>query len=244
MAAAFGDERIGHGLERLEFADQSVTTAVGAATAAVTPYRVLDDAQRELEFQRFDRRVEGVRHRDVDGAGAVGVIACTLASAERLVMGERLGPDGEVVHRPLAECAPERRQDEIRDARRRLDVSRGHGGGARRVQQRALGDDDGQRPLGAGARWDVRVGEDTQAEQAGRHGDGQRAVEIAVVLRRRAGEVEHQLVAGNGRRQAQLDVTVAALEDVAGVTRSVRQLLAGRHVSVAPRSRGPPRSLR
>ena len=50
--------------------------------------RSSDDAQRELELERLDRRVERVAHRDVDAARAVGVGARALAAAERLVVGE------------------------------------------------------------------------------------------------------------------------------------------------------------
>ena len=58
-----------------------------AARAAAQ--RVVLDAQRELQLERLDRRVERVRHRDVDAARAVGAGARALAAAERLVVRER-----------------------------------------------------------------------------------------------------------------------------------------------------------
>jgi N-methylhydantoinase B len=49
-----------------------------------------------------------------------------LAAAERLVVGEAVVAEGEVVHRPLAEGAAERGEDEVGDPRGRLDVATRH----------------------------------------------------------------------------------------------------------------------
>ena len=94
----------------------------GAARAA--PQRVLDGPQRELQLERLDRRVERVRHRHVHGARAVGVRAGALAAAERLVVGEVVVAEREVVHRALAERVAEGGQHEVGHARRGLDVAR------------------------------------------------------------------------------------------------------------------------
>ena len=71
MATAFGEDRVVHVVERLELADDAVATAMAPGSAAAAADRVLDDAQRELELERLDRRVARVRHRNVDGARAV-----------------------------------------------------------------------------------------------------------------------------------------------------------------------------
>src|SRR6202008_4126323 len=79
-----------------------------AVAAGAAAQRVLDGAQGELALEGLDRRVEGVRHGDVDGARPVGVGARALAAAERLVVRERVAAEREVVHRALAERAAER----------------------------------------------------------------------------------------------------------------------------------------
>ena len=71
----------------------------------------------------------------------------------------------------------------------------GHRGRRPRVEQRALGRHDGERPVGARAGRHVGVGQHAQREVAGGQRHGERAVEVAVVLRRRAREVELDLVA-------------------------------------------------
>src|SRR5688572_14193816 len=71
VAAALGEQRVGHVGLSLELADDAVPAVVLAAAAAVSSHGVLDRAQRELELERLDRGVERVRHRDVHGARAV-----------------------------------------------------------------------------------------------------------------------------------------------------------------------------
>ena len=228
VTPALGDERVLHLRERLDLADDAVAPVVAPGAAAAAPARVLDDAQRELDLQRLDRRVERVGHRDVHGAGAVGVRAGALAAAERLVVGEVGVAEREVVHRPLAERAPERGEDEVGHPRRRLDVAARHGGRAPRVEQRALGGAHLDRAVGAGARRDVGIGQDADGEEARGPGDGERAVEVALVLASAALEVERQAVPVDGGGEAQLDVPVGGLEHVGRRARAVGQLAQAR----------------
>ena len=192
MAAALGDQRVAHLGERLELAHHAVAAARAPRAARAAAQRVLDRAQRELQLERLDRRVERVRHRHVHGARAVRVGARALAAAERLVVGEVVVAEREVVHRALAERAAERGQHEVGHARRGLDVAGRHRRGRPRVEQAALGGDHRQRAVGALAGRHVGVGEHAQGEVAGRQGHGERAVEVAVVLRGRAREVERR----------------------------------------------------
>src|SRR4051794_3467885 len=84
VAAALGQQRVGHVVKRFELADDAVAALVLAGAARSASHGVLDRAQGELELERLDRRVQGVRHRDVHGTGPVGVRARALAAAERL----------------------------------------------------------------------------------------------------------------------------------------------------------------
>src|SRR5205085_5086914 len=52
VAAALGDQRVGHLLERLELADHAVAAPVPAVAAGSAPHRVLDGTPRELELER------------------------------------------------------------------------------------------------------------------------------------------------------------------------------------------------
>ena len=83
-----------------------------------------------------------------------------------------------------------------------------------RVEDRPRLGQHPQRARDAGARRDVGVGEDAQREQAGALGHRARAVEVALVLRRAAGEVEHELVPADLGAQPQLEVALARLEHV------------------------------
>ena len=73
------------------------------------------------------------------------------------------------------------------------------------------------RAVRAGAGRDVGVGEHAHGEQARARRDRQRAVEVALVLRGRAGEVERQRVAVDGGGHAQLEVALGRLEQVDAV---------------------------
>ena len=186
MAAALGDQREAHRRQRFDLADDPVAAAVGALAAAAAPQRELAHPQRELGLQRLDRRVEGVRHRDVDRARAVGVGAGALAAAERLVVGEarsfarvRLF----IVPWPWAGTGPaprERGEDEVGDAAGGLDVAGGDGGGEAGVEQasrRGARTSIGRWAPARGRR--VGVGEDADGEEGRRLGHRERAVEVA-----------------------------------------------------------------
>jgi len=221
MPPALRQERERHLLERLELAHDPVAAMEPARAARAAAHGIASDAQGELELQRLHRRVQRVAHGDVHPRRAVGVRARSLASAECLVVGEALVAEREVVHRPLAERTTEGRQHEVRHPRGGLHVAARHRGAGARVQHAPLGHADGQRPVGTGARRDVRVGEDAQGEQASRACHGQRAVEVALVLAGAAREVEHELVAPDRRGQAQLEIALARLEQVGRLPRAV-----------------------
>src|SRR3954469_19839976 len=88
VAPALGDQAEAHIGERLQLAHDAVAATVGTVAARATADGVLDRAHRELALERLDWSVERVAHRDVHGAWAVSVLACTLAPAERFVVGE------------------------------------------------------------------------------------------------------------------------------------------------------------
>ena len=106
VAAPLGDQREAHLVQRLELAHDAVAAAVPPGAARAAPQRVLDRAQRELELERLDRRVERVRHRHVHGARAVGVGARALAAAERLVVGEASLPSVRLFMVPWPSARP------------------------------------------------------------------------------------------------------------------------------------------
>ena len=72
--------------------------------SGAAPQRVLGRPQRELLLERLDRRVERVAHRHVHGRGAGRVGAGALPAGDRLVVGELLVAEREVVHRPLPQA--------------------------------------------------------------------------------------------------------------------------------------------
>src|SRR5271155_5711047 len=222
VAATLGDQREAHLRQRLQLADDAIAAAVHARAAGAAAQRVLDHAQREFPLERLDRSVERVAHRHVNAARAIRAGARALAASEGLVVGEARVAEREVVHRALAERAAEGCEDQVGDAGGGLDVSASHGRAGARVQQAALRGAHLHRAVGAGRGRDIRVGEDAHGEQAGRAGDRERAVEIAVMLGRAAGEVERQLLAREGRVQAQLDVPSGRLQYVLGVNCPVR----------------------
>ena len=143
-------------------------------------------------------------------------------------------------------CArPNAREHEVGDARGRLDVARRDRRAGAGVQQAALRARAPRRPVGAGGRRDVGVGEHAHREQAGRARDRQRAVEVARVLRRAAGEVEHR--AARPRRSARRRSSrspSARLEHVLAVARAVAAARPGRRGCAARSSRAPRRSPR
>src|SRR5690349_1715069 len=60
VAAALGEQRVVHVRERLELADHAVAASVASAAARAASHRVRGDAERELQLERLDRRVERV----------------------------------------------------------------------------------------------------------------------------------------------------------------------------------------
>src|SRR3712207_6853619 len=60
----FRSQRVRHVLERLDLAHDAVAAPVGAVAARIPAHRVSRHAQRELELERLDRRVQRVAHRD------------------------------------------------------------------------------------------------------------------------------------------------------------------------------------
>ncbi len=229
---ALGDQGESHRLERLDLAHDPVAAALSARSARPATQRDLTHPHRVLGLERLDRGVERVRHRHMDRARPVGVGAGALATAGRLVVGEAVAGQGEVVHRALAlrggrRATGKSREDEVGNATRRLDVARGHGGRRLRVEQAALRCANLDRPVRAGRRRRVRIGQHPHDVEGGRLGDGERAVEVAAHLVRRSREVEDQLVAGHGRAHPQLDLLTSvspALEDVARLVRAVVEL--------------------
>src|SRR3984957_9347068 len=222
VAAALADQREGHLAQRLELAHDAVAAAVAPAPAGAAAQRVLDHAQRELALERLDRRVQSVAHGDVHATWPVRVCARALAAAERLVVGEAGvswgggGAEREVVHRALPLGAPERAQYQVGNARGGLDIPSSHGGARARVEDRAERGAYLDRAVGAGRGGDVWVGEDADREQAGRARDRERAVEVALVLRVAAGEVQQEALTLDLGTQSQHDISLRALEHVLG----------------------------
>src|SRR3954447_8244640 len=60
VPAALGEQREAHAGQRLELADHPVAAAWGPRAARAAPDGVADDAERELQLERLDRRVERV----------------------------------------------------------------------------------------------------------------------------------------------------------------------------------------
>src|SRR5262249_20933126 len=137
-------------LERAQLADDAVAAAMRAAATATETQRVALDTERVRELQRLDRSRQRVRHRDVHARRPVRIPACALAAADRLVVGEAVVPDRDVVHRALTlrghrHGAAERGEDDIDDAARRLDVAACDRGGRARVDEAARGRMHGHR---------------------------------------------------------------------------------------------------
>src|SRR4051794_6132782 len=214
VAAALGDERVGHGLERLDGADDAVAPAVRAAAARAAPDGVLAHAHGELELERFHRGVQRVAHGHVDARRAVGVRARALAAAERLVVGEGLRAEGEVVHRSLPLGPPERGEHHVGHAGGRLDVPADDRGGRPGVEQGALGSGHREGTVRPRTGRDVGVRQDPDGEVRGRAGDGHGAVEVARVLVGGAGEVKLELVAPHVGGDRDPQVALGALENV------------------------------
>src|SRR6185312_13926785 len=122
--------------------------------------------------------------------------------------GEALAGKGQVVHRPLAlggdRAGPgERRDHQVGDPARSLDVAGDDRGGRLGVQQTTAGGGDLDRAVGAGAGRRVGVGQDADGEEGGGFGHREGAVEVAVDHRVGAGEVEVERLAVDRRLDPQ-----------------------------------------
>src|SRR4051812_47485222 len=100
MTAALSDERQPARLEHPQLANDAVAAPMPAAASRAEPQRMPLDADRIRELQRLRRSREGVRHRHVHTGGTVRIRARPLAAPDRLVVGEAIVPEREVVHRP------------------------------------------------------------------------------------------------------------------------------------------------
>ncbi len=214
MATALGDERVPHRCQHLEFSDHPVAAAVLAAAARSAPDRVFDHPERELELQSLDGRVERIAHGHVDGARPVGVRAGALPTADRLVVHDLLVAQGQVVHGALPDRAAEGAQHHIRHPGRGLDVAAHDRRGGAGVQERALGGDHFDRPVGTRGRRNVRIGQDPDGEIACRPGYGEGTVEVAVGLGSAAGEIQLEAVAPHGGTQHDREIPFPRLEYV------------------------------
>src|SRR5581483_9248109 len=86
VAPTLRDERIAQRGQGLELAHDAVAAVVPAAAAGPAADGVLDGTERELELERLERSVQGIAHGHMHRARAVGVRACSLAAADRLVV--------------------------------------------------------------------------------------------------------------------------------------------------------------
>ena len=131
---------------------------------------------------------------------AVGVRAGALAAADRLVVGEAVVAEDDVVHRPLTlrghgHRLPERGEDDVDDPARRLVLPAATAAGGRALTRQPSGArtvTGAKAPPDAGRSGAVR--QRTTKKQAERvTASGQ--LRLPVVLRRRAGEVDVDRVA-------------------------------------------------
>src|SRR5690242_9870854 len=103
MAAAFRDDRVAQRRGRLEFAHDPVSSRMAPPAPRAPAQPVLDHAQGKLELERLNRGIERVAHRDMNSAGAIRIGAGALTAPDRLVINDLLGPQRDVIHRPLPE---------------------------------------------------------------------------------------------------------------------------------------------
>ena len=242
-----------HAFERSELADDAVAASVLARAAGAEPQLVALDPERVRELERLDRRVQRVRHRDVHRGRPVRVRARALPAADRLVVREALVPEDDVVHRPLplrrdGNGLRQRGEDDVDDAARRLRVAGGDRGRRARVDEAALGRAHGHGLEGAARGGEVGSGEAADDVEARRARHRERAVQVPVVLRRRAFEVDLDRVAGDRHGRADLEQARRSLERVGAGEAPVRQLARSPRARPARSTRGarpsPPRPAR
>src|SRR5207342_2423970 len=99
--AALADERQAARIEHVQLPNDPLAAAVTPTPPGAEPQLVPLDPERVAELERLGGRRERVRHRDVNPRRAVRVGACALASSYRLVVGEAVVAESEVVHGPL-----------------------------------------------------------------------------------------------------------------------------------------------
>ncbi len=165
----------------------------------------------------------------MDSRGPVGVRARALAAADRLVVREAVVPEDGVVHRPLALCGDGDRlregvEDDVRDPARRLRVPRRDRGGRAGVDEAAFRGADGDRDERAARRRQIRRREAAHDVEARRASDRERTVEVAVVLRGGALEVDVDRVAGDGHARSDLEQPERRLELVSALEAAVGKI--------------------
>ncbi len=133
-APMIGDDGGVHGLQELDGAHEAIATRLRAGAATVASEREFPHQHREAFFENFRVRDPGVGHVGVHPAGAREARARARAAADGLVVAEALVAEGQVVHGALARGQhPERLEQRVRDALRRLDIAGCHG---RRILRR------------------------------------------------------------------------------------------------------------
>src|SRR4029079_9355074 len=90
------------GLQRLDLPDDAVTAAMCGLTAGSETECVAANSEWIGELERLGRRRERVRHGHVRDRGPVGARRAALPATDRLVVGEAVVPECDVVHRALA----------------------------------------------------------------------------------------------------------------------------------------------
>ena len=228
-APALGQEGEAAALEDAELADDSFPSGVAPGAARAAAQLVALHAERVRELERLDRRVEGVRHRNVHRGRAGTVGAGALSAGDRLVVGEALVAEDDVVHRPLTlrrdlDRLRERREHDVDDPARRLGVAGGHRSGGAGVHETALGREDGDRGERASRRREIRRSQAAHDVEAGGARDRERAVEVPAMLGRGSFEVDFDHVSGDRHRSPDLEEPVGRLERIGSLVASVRQL--------------------
>ena len=125
------------------------------------------------------------------GIGAVETAACAGATGNRLVVLHAIVAERQVVHRALGiGHDAERAVQRVGHALRRFDIAGDHGGRPLRVEEAARRHDKLDGREAAVIQRDVTLDEGAQHVQRGRARDRQRGIEVAVVLRRAAAEID------------------------------------------------------
>ena len=241
VAAALGDERVLHVGERLDLADRRRRRR-RSAPAPPEPRRTAysHDAQRELQLQRLDRRVQGVGHRDVHGAraGRRPGRRPGRRRASRSRRSRRCRASG------CSWCPGRRRgrRPSARGRRRARRSRRCRPRPPRAPRRRAACPGSVITSTGRCAPALGGMSASVSTRTANRH-----ALRVTATGQLRlpgscagaAGEVEDQPVAVDGRGDAQLQVAVDALQDVGRRVASRRAGRRGTRACGARRSRGP-----